>query len=43
MSRASPLLSAFNAGELSPLLFGRVDVGKVANGCKLMENYLPLI
>lgn len=43
MSRASPLLAAFNAGELSPLLFGRVDVGKVQNGCKLMENYLPLI
>ena len=43
MARASPLLSAFNAGELSPLLEGRTDVGKYANGCKRLENYIPLI
>ena len=43
MSRASPLLSSFNAGELSPRLGARVDVGKVASGCKVMENYIPMI
>ncbi len=43
MARASPLLSSFNAGELSPRMEGRVDVGKVANGCKIFENFIPLV
>lgn len=43
MARGSPILSSFNAGELSPRLAGRVDVGKYANGCKVLENFIPLI
>lgn len=43
MARASPILSSFNAGELSPRMAGRVDVGKYANGCKVLENFIPLI
>ena len=43
MARASPLLSSFNAGELSPLVAARVDVGKIQNGCRYLENFKPLI
>lgn len=43
MARAAPILSSFNAGELSPRLAGRVDVGKVGNGCKILENFIPLV
>jgi hypothetical protein len=43
MARSAPILSSFNAGELSPRLAGRVDVGKIANGCKVLENFIPLI
>jgi hypothetical protein len=43
MSRASPIITAFNAGELSPTLDGRVDLAKYANGCKVIENFLPLV
>lgn len=43
MPRASPMLSAFNAGELSPNIEGRVDVAKYANGCKRLENFYPLV
>lgn len=43
MARAAPLISSFNAGELSPRMAGRVDVGKYANGCKFIENFIPLI
>lgn len=39
---ASPIITAFNAGELSPTLDGRVDLNKYANGCKRIENFLPL-
>lgn len=40
MGKASPIQTAFNAGELSPRLEGRVDLGKYANGVKLIENFL---
>lgn len=43
MSRASPIQVAFNSGELSPLLEGRVDIPKYASGCKTLENFIPLI
>ena len=39
----SPIQTAFNGGELSPYIFGRVDVAKYANGCRVMENFLPLV
>lgn len=33
-------LTSFNAGELSPLLDGRVDLEKYQSGCRLCENFL---
>jgi hypothetical protein len=43
MSKASPIQTSFNAGELSPALDGRVDLGKYASGCSVLENFIPLI
>lgn len=43
MGKASPALTAFNAGELSQTLDGRVDLAKYANGCKRLENFLITI
>lgn len=43
MSKASPIQTSFNAGELSPRLDGRVDLGKYAAGCKRLENFIPMI
>lgn len=43
MARAAPILSSFNAGELSPSVEGRVEVAKYNNGCKTLENYLMTI
>ena len=41
--RASSIQTAFNGGELSPLIAGRVDVAKYSNGCKRLENFLPTV
>ena len=38
--RGNPIISSFNAGELSPALFGRVDLAKYFNGCELLENMI---
>lgn len=43
MSRASPPLLSFNAGELSPRMEGRIDLDKYNAGCKTLDNYLPLV
>jgi hypothetical protein len=43
VAKASPILTSFNAGELSPRLEGRVDIAKYANGCAKLENFLPLV
>ena len=43
MPKASPIRSSFNAGELSPLLDGRVDVAKYSNGCRVLENFIPTV
>lgn len=43
MPKAAPIRSSFNAGELSPLLDGRVDVAKYQNGCRVMENFIPTV
>jgi hypothetical protein len=40
--RASPIKTNFTAGELSPRLDGRVDIAKYANGCKQLQNFIPL-
>lgn len=43
MPKASPIITSFDGGELSPLMGGRVDLAKFANGCRLLENFLPLV
>ena len=42
MARSSPAQQNFNAGELSPLFDGRVDMAKYGNGCTRMRNFIPL-
>lgn len=42
MARTSPSQQNFNAGELSPLFTGRVDMAKYGNGCYRMRNFIPL-
>lgn len=36
--RSQKSIVSFNAGELSPLLDARVDIGKYSNGCQQLEN-----
>ncbi|MBF0284554.1 MAG: hypothetical protein HQL51_08860 [Magnetococcales bacterium] len=43
MPRQSPVQTNFTAGELSPRLLGRVDQAKYANGCQVMENFIPMV
>lgn len=43
MPRASTIRSTFNAGELSPLMDGRVDVAKYNNGARIVENFIPSV
>lgn len=43
MPRAKPITTSFNAGELSPLLDGRVDQDKYFTGCKTLLNYIPTV
>jgi hypothetical protein len=39
---ASPIQNQFNAGELSPRLYARTDLAQYAQGCRTLENFLPL-
>jgi len=39
----APLLSSFNAGELTPYLDGRVDMAKYGNGCRVMRGFIPTV
>jgi len=39
MSLATPSLTNFTAGEISPRLAGRVDLSKYFNGCRILENF----
>ena len=43
MPKASPIQSQFNAGELSPLLYGRTDLDRYKAGMQTSENGVPLI
>jgi hypothetical protein len=36
--RSSKSIVSFNAGELSPLLDARIDIGKYSNGCQQLVN-----
>ena len=37
-----PVQTAFNAGELSPQVYGRPDLAKYANGCRSLKNMICL-
>lgn len=39
--KASPILENFNAGEMSPMIGGRVSYEKYPNGASIMENFIP--
>ena len=39
MSIATPSLTNFTAGEISPRLEGRTDLSKYFNGCRWLENF----
>lgn len=39
MSIATPAVTNFTAGEISPRLEGRVDLSKYFNGCRVLENF----
>jgi hypothetical protein len=43
MAKANPIFSSFNGGELAPSLEGRVDLGKYGSGCKIIENFVPMV
>lgn len=43
MPKASPLQANFNAGEISPLLYGRVDQDWYSAALATCLNYIPLI
>lgn len=38
MGRATPIFTNFTAGELSPLMGGRVDFQKYFSGCSILKN-----
>lgn len=41
--RASPILSNFNGGELSPRLEGRTEYEKYQSGCSVLSNMIPTV
>lgn len=43
MARITPLISNFNGGEWSPLLYGRVDIGRYINAHRKLQNFIPLV
>jgi hypothetical protein len=43
MAKSSPIQYSFNAGEISPLGHGRIDIDKYKNGCEVLENAIPQV
>ena len=41
MPKASPIGQAFNSGELSPRMAGRVGTAVYETGCHALENFIP--
>jgi hypothetical protein len=41
--KASPALLSFSSGELSKLFDGRIDLEEYNTGCRVIENFIPLI
>jgi len=42
MPKATPMLTNFTAGEISPLLDGRTDISRYYNSAKTLENFIIL-
>jgi len=40
MAKVTPIQTNFTGGEISPKLFGRVDLEKYTQSCKNIENYI---
>jgi hypothetical protein len=40
--KASPGLTSFNSGELSPACESRVELKQYASGCYKLENFIPM-
>ncbi len=43
MPKIAMSINKFNYGEISPLMGGRVDLAKYQSGCRVMENFVPLL
>ncbi len=43
MSRATAHLAALNAGELSPRIYGRLDLQKYGMGLRRLRNFIPTV
>jgi hypothetical protein len=43
MARATPIVTSLNAGEWSPLMYGRPDLGKFGNAARLLINMIGLV
>lgn len=43
MAKATPAVPAFNAGEWSPLLEGRIDLQGYTASCSTLENCIPTV
>lgn len=43
MPIAAPIQNSFNAGEFSPLAYGRTDYPKYKNGVSLMQRFVPVV
>lgn len=42
MVRASPIKTAFNAGEYSPLMEGHINLERLPDSCRLLQNLIAL-
>jgi hypothetical protein len=43
VAKVSPIQTNFNRGEVSPLIYGRVDIEQYRAGLKTCHNYIPLV
>lgn len=43
MARQVPVLCSLNAGEWSPLMYGRVDLARYPNSSRRSENFIPTV
>lgn len=43
MGQARYYQPAFNGGELSPMMDGRVDFGKYGSSCSILDNFIPTV